>query len=255
MPWPVGFIVGILGYVGVRYGIGWYFASTGGPILSGLAKPAQGGAFATLAWLALGICWLAALVSFIGQHKRKQLLDTQTGIGSLRGMSWREFEMLVGEAFRRQGYRIEETGLGGADGGIDLLLRKDGKTTLVQCKQWRNQRVDVKIVREMYGLLNHHAADAVKIVSVGEYTDDARRFAQGKPIELVSGDELLTLVRHVQTAQTSFATDALVPAPTSASTPECPKCGAVMLKRENRSTKQAFWGCPNYPKCRGTRPA
>ncbi|MGH8146940.1 MAG: topoisomerase DNA-binding C4 zinc finger domain-containing protein [Rhodanobacteraceae bacterium] len=107
----------------------------------------------------------------------------------------------------------------------------------------------------MYGLLNHHAADAVKIVSVGEYTDDARRFAQAKPIELVGSKALLALVRNVQTAQTPYAVEAPQPSPTSASTPGCPKCGAGMLKRENRSTKQAFWGCTNYPKCRGTRPA
>lgn len=165
--------------------------------------------------------------------------------------------MLVGEAFRRQDYRIEETGLGGADGGIDLRLSKNGKSTLVQCKQWRSQRVDVKVVREMYGLLAHHGGSAVKIVSVGDYTNDARRFAQGKPIELVTGDALLALVRDVQTAQAPkpVPTVAPEPHPTRARTPECPKCGSAMLRRENRRTRESFWGCPNYPACRGTRPA
>ena len=78
-------------------------------------------------------------------------------------MDWREFEMLTGEAFRRQGYDIVENGLGGADGGIDLILRKDGKTFLVQCKQWRHKCVDVKVVREMFGVLVHEGADAMKI--------------------------------------------------------------------------------------------
>lgn len=40
---------------------------------------------------------------------------------SLREMNWHQFEQLAGEAFRRQGYAVEETGLGGADGGIDLI--------------------------------------------------------------------------------------------------------------------------------------
>lgn len=92
-------------------------------------------------------------------------------------MSWRQFEQLAGEAFRRQGYAVEETGLGGADGGIDLKLRKDGKTTLVQCKQWQNRQVGVTVVREMYGLLMHHNAAAVKIVALGNYTPDAWNFA------------------------------------------------------------------------------
>jgi HJR/Mrr/RecB family endonuclease len=49
---------------------------------------------------------------------------TEAGLDSLGRMTWREFEMLVGEDFRRSGYSVKETGLGGADGGIDLTLQK-----------------------------------------------------------------------------------------------------------------------------------
>ena len=70
---------------------------------------------------------------------------------SLDGMSWREFEMLVGEGFRLQGYQVVETGGGGADGGVDLVLRRPGtagnEKFLVQCKQWRAFNVGVDVVR------------------------------------------------------------------------------------------------------------
>ncbi len=33
----------------------------------------------------------------------------------------------------------------------------------------------------------------------------------------------------------------------------CPRCGAPMHERENRKTSQKFWGCSDFPKCRGTR--
>ena len=36
--------------------------------------------------------------------------------------------------------------------------------------------------------------------------------------------------------------------------PECPKCGSVMVLRTARSGAnqgEQFWGCPNYPRCRG----
>src|SRR6266540_3404664 len=42
----------------------------------------------------------------------------------------------------------------------------------------------------------------------------------------------------------------------SASTPHCPLCNALMVKRVARHGPDAsstFWGCTNYPKCRGTR--
>ena len=122
-------------------------------------------------------------------------------------MNWRQFEILVGEAFRRQGYRVEETGRDGADGGIDLILRRDGATTLVQCKQWHSRPVSVMVVREMFGLLMHHGAAAVKIVALGDYTPDARRFAHGKPIELIHGDALLAMVREAQTNRAQRAPD------------------------------------------------
>ena len=202
MPWPMGIVLGLLGYIAIRHGIGWYFGATGSPVLSGLGKFAASGAYAPIAWVLLVGCWIAAIISFAGRARRRKLLDSQTGIDSLRQINWQQFEQLVGEAFRRQGYAIEETGLGGADGGIDLILRKNGQTTLVQCKQWQNRQVGVKIVREMYGLLVHQQAAAVKIVALGDYTDDARCFAQGKPIELIHGGQLIAAVRSLQTSKT-----------------------------------------------------
>ncbi|MEP6898813.1 MAG: restriction endonuclease [Rhodanobacter sp.] len=201
MPWPAGIVLGLIGYIAIRHGIGWYFASINDPVLSGLGKAAAAGIYAPLGWMLLIGCWIAALFSFFGRRSRRQLLDKQTGIGSLAQMNWQQFELLAGEAFRRQGYAVEETGLGGADGGIDLILRKDGRTTLVQCKQWQNWQVGVKVVREMYGLLMHHQAAAVKIVALGDYTSEARRFAQGKPIELIHGGDLIATVRSVQTTK------------------------------------------------------
>jgi len=34
---------------------------------------------------------------------------------------------------------------------------------------------------------------------------------------------------------------------------ECPKCKSKMIKRVNHTTKQEFWGCSNYPQCKGSR--
>jgi restriction system protein len=253
-PWPVGLVLGIVAYVAVRYGISWFLASSNNMFLAPIGKAANGGATTILAWTLLGICWAAAFASFVARRQRGRLLETQTGLDSLRAMNWRQFEMLVGEAFRRQGYRIEETGHGGADGGIDLRLSKNGKSTLVQCKQWRSQRVDVKIVREMYGLLAHHGADAVKIVAIGDFTPDAQRFAQGKPIELVHGEALLAIICEAQApVSKQRAVPQAMPSP-NATTPECPKCGTPMVKRANRQSHESFWGCARYPSCRGTRP-
>ncbi len=33
----------------------------------------------------------------------------------------------------------------------------------------------------------------------------------------------------------------------------CPVCNGKMVSRQNKSTGQRFWGCADYPKCKGTR--
>jgi restriction system protein len=257
MPWQAGIVLGAIGFAIIRYGIGWLLSASNNPVLAGMGKAGAAGSFTPVAWVFLLGCWVGAISSFFRQRYRTKLLEAQTGLDSVRAMSWRAFELLVGEAFRRQGYAVEETGLGGADGGVDLLLRKPGKTVLVQCKQWRSKQVPVTVVREMFGLLNHHNASAVILVSTGDYTADARRFAMGKPIELINGEQLLAMVQSVQTAATAThqmpsPVTTTAPRP-SDDTPTCPSCESVMIRRENRRTREAFWGCPSYPRCRGTR--
>jgi len=35
--------------------------------------------------------------------------------------------------------------------------------------------------------------------------------------------------------------------------PKCPRCTSKMVERKNGTTGKPFWGCENYPNCKGTR--
>jgi restriction system protein len=251
LPWPVGVIFGIGGFILVRFRLPALLQ--GNPFGLAVVPVAN-----LMSWFLLVVGLLGALMSWVGQRQRRRLLDAQQGLDSIAALGWRHFEQLVGEAFRRQGYMVEETGLGGADGGIDLILRKDGGRVLVQCKQWRRRQIPVNVVREMYGLLAHHNADAVKIACVGTFTRDAATFAHGKPIELIGGEELVRMIRDVQYAPTQAKrpVESVAHAP-AASAPvaslDCPRCGKTMVERSNRKTGQKFWGCVSFPACRGVR--
>ncbi len=261
-PWQMGILAGIVAFLLIRYGIGAWLSTTGGPLLGPVGQQI-GGITAPFAWIVMLACWLAAAVSWGNARKRRSLHDTRSDLDSLADISWREFEMLVGESFRRQGYEVLETGLGGKDGGIDLVVSKGGRRQLVQCKQWKRRQVGVATVREMWGLVDHHVADAVHIVSLGDFTADAARFAAGKPIHLITGRELLDRIRAAQTAAGAApaAEPRAVPAPASQpSTPAedapfCPACAGAMRRRHNGRTREPFWGCARYPHCKGTMPA
>jgi restriction system protein len=199
---------------------------------------------------------IAAGVSAIKSVSRRKLLDRQDGIESLRRLSWQEFEQLVGEAYRRQGYDIEETGGGGADGGIDLLLRGNNETVVVQCKQWKTYQVGVDKVRELLGVVSATNASRGVLVSSGSFTNDAKSFAANNPITLVDGPALAKLVTTVQTQRGSTQTESMATSPASTGAVNCPRCGADMVLRTAKRGANAgarFYGCSQFPDCNGIR--
>jgi hypothetical protein len=137
---------------------------------------------------------------------------------------------------------------------VASVVRRGGRKELVQCKQWKTRCVSAPTVREMWGLVDHHRADAVHIVCIGDFTPDAMAFARGKAIELIGGKRLLEMVREVQRNPDGSAVDS---DPHSRTEPvlSCPACGSDMVQRRNRQNGERFWGCAGYPRCRGTRPA
>ena len=207
------------------------------------------------------ICMVGAALSAWRRHERRTLhagVAASPSADALNGMTWAQFERLVGESFRRQGYTVVETGGGGADGGIDLVLTKGGEKSLVQCKQWRAYRVGVQVVRELYGVMAARGAAAGFVVTSGTFTDDANEFARGRNIRLIDGAALHALIKGVVAAAPDPVTAAPPPAASASDTPACPVCARPMaLRTAKRGAGQgkSFWGCTAFPSCRGTRAA
>lgn len=267
-------------WVGVTLAVVFYFvlhAFSKPPDLAGAATPsavvsqAPRIIYAQLAaigqYLLPFLCLLGAAVSFLRRRKRTSLIQGVASKGgpALDVMSWREFEWTVGEAFRLDGYSVAETGGGGPDGGVDLVLRKAGKTYLVQCKQRRNGNVDVATVREIAGVMGDKAAHGAFVVTSGRFTPDAEAFARRNNIELVDRDGLVARVPcRAGDSQAPSMPPVGAPAPREAAidrsataplSPSCPKCGSEMVKRQARTGSRAgsyFWGCSTYPKCHST---
>jgi restriction system protein len=248
LPWWVSALLGLLAFAGLRWGPPVWAANDSSRQI--IAKPiAQAAPLPLLifAAFALGSLWFA--------KSRRRLVDEQTSLESLRNTPWKQFEFLVAEAYRRHGYQVEYSLGRGADGGVDLTLRKDGRTLLVQCKQWKVFSVGAPVVREMFGLMTAEKADQAIIVTTGNFTRDAQDFAAAKPILLVDGPQLLALVQSVQATPAIPGSAAIpIPAPAEPAAPPCPQCGKPMVQRVARrgsNTGNFFWGCSGYPACKG----
>ena len=259
-PWWVGVVLAIAAYI-------WLHSSAASEVTA-VVQPGKMGDFVgqtlfkTLASVGQYLLPFAFLVgaamSAFGRYKRRALHEQVAGSpdrSALNNMSWQQFEALVGEAFRRKGYTVTETGGGGADGGIDLALKKEGETFLVQCKQWKAYKVGVATVRELYGAMAAEGATGGFVVTSGVFTDEARAFAVGRNIELMDGTALHALIAGVSAPNKAASVPPAVPA---ASSPACPVCQSAMVKRTAKrgaNSGNAFWGCSQYPGCKGTRPA
>lgn len=223
-------------------------------------------AFATAGQYVLPLlCLLGAFVSFMRRRKRTALLDKTTASPSanaLNDMSWQEFELLVGEGFRRQGFEVTELGGPQADGGVDLVLRKGTETHLVQCKQWKAYKVGVDTVRQLYGVMAARGAAGGYVITSGDFTSDARAFADGRNITLIDGSRLFAMIKQAKEggapkggAKPKVSAARPAPAQTNAM-PSCPKCAKPMVRRTAKTGVNAgkeFWGCSTFPACRGTR--
>lgn len=275
LPWWASLLTGVVAHLVLHQ-----FASQAPPVVT---SPAQmqglifGSIFRALAMVGQYVvpigCVAAAVMSYIGRRQRSDLLARTTSgpaSSAIDGMTWQQFELLIGEAFRVQGYEVTETGGGGADGGIDLVLRKGSEKFLVQCKQWKAFKVGVREVRELYGLMAAHGAAGGFVITSGRFTEDATAFAAGRNVRLVDGLKLDGLLKQA-TASTArkqikavvgpVASPSRAPAAVAAdpASPPCPMCsGAMVLRTAKRGANagRRFWGCSEYSAgCRGTRPA
>jgi restriction endonuclease Mrr len=95
----------------------------------------------------------ALLDRLVDAPDRKHRLESAKAIEDLHKLNWLQFEQLVADAYRRQGFKVVHRG-GQGDGGIDLIVTSPAGTRHpVQCKQWRTWKVGGPRMREFVGAL------------------------------------------------------------------------------------------------------
>lgn len=218
---------GIVALAGLLYGgIGLAI-----PLAAGWSVPWLVAANITGSMLAFSflVMWLAIRVQ---EGRRRNLLEWTTDLRRLDAM---EFEWLVGELFRREGWRVEETGQHGRpDGGIDLLLRRGRERAIAQCKRWTSWKVGVEDIRVFAGALAREGlpSKAGQFVTLSDFTEQARREANQLGMTLLDGVDLYARVEKVRRPE------------------PCEICKAPMLL--DRSSRGWWFRCVT-PGCAGKR--
>jgi len=84
-----------------------------------------------------------------------------------------------------------------SDKGIDLALEKDNKKIIVQCKG-HEKPAGAGVIRDLYGTMMHSGADGAVLACPVGFTDGVRKFADGKPIELLTAKKLVEMAESVR---------------------------------------------------------
>jgi restriction system protein len=131
---------------------------------------------------------------------------------NLAAMDWEDFEHLIREIFEKEftssGGEVRVT-QASRDGGVDAVAFdpdpiRGGKIG-IQAKRYA-YTVGVSAVRDLYGTLMNEGATKGVLVTTSDYGPDAYEFANGKPITLLNGANLLHLLeKHGTKAHINLA--------------------------------------------------
>lgn len=120
--------------------------------------------------------------------QRPNLLDLSPG----------EFESLITNLFQKMGLESRQT-QASRDGGVDCVAYDPrpifGGKVIIQAKRYKGT-VGVSAVRDLYGTLQNEGASKGILVTTSGYGKAAFEFADGKPLELLSGSNLLYLLKE-----------------------------------------------------------
>lgn len=95
-------------------------------------------------------------------------------------------------------------------------MKKNDRISFEQCKHWKKQKVGVKEVGELNGVVSAKGIYSGILVASGIFTTSAIEFAESSGIELVDGKELIKLTPQIED-----------PIPSTAYTKVTPSCHKV----------------------------
>jgi restriction system protein len=205
-----------------------------------------------------GILFLISTSFYLWNSIRKKneiFPDAKKSLSDLQELSWREFEEYIWTLFSKLGFSMNGNGDNEPiDAGADLILKRDGRISVVRSRKYYIRRVPLAMVREFFMVLQTEPSlEKGYFITTGFFSPEARIFAAGKPIELIDGERLMDFVRIADSIDSvqerSFMHHSLLQAGSI-----CPRCGASLAERTDEcdnSSMHIFRECSMSTVCEG----
>jgi len=185
----------------------------------------------------------------IQAFERRSLLRSERPLAiKLRAIDWFQFEKLTEVVFRKKGYSVDRRGGANSDGGIDLVIMKEGEKIAVQCKHWKTSDIGVAIIRELVGAMQDSKIPKGMLVTISRCTNDAQACAERNGVQIIDHAAMVNLLESVDASYDQEIQELL-----NDGRKVCPKCERLMVLRKTKQGPNAgrqFWGCSTYPACK-----
>lgn len=136
-----------------------------------------------------GVVLVAVIKAAVEKLKRTRYL--RSPLSKIDKMDGEQFEKYLKAFFEERGYRVELTKQTG-DYGADLLMKRDGKTVVVQAKRYTGH-VGIKAIQEIIAAKSFYAADEGLVATNNYFTKPAKELAEKAGIELWDRSSLFNL--------------------------------------------------------------
>jgi hypothetical protein len=147
--------------------------------------------FLVVTWPFACLSLLMAVVGFVGHRGEERALRANPSVEDLMALERPAFVHLIGELYRQRGFAVSP-----APAPADLMLRKEELgTVLVFAALYRSREISAADLLPFLGTITAWATQVEGIiVTCGELSNDALAFTQDKPLILVDGRQILTMI-------------------------------------------------------------
>ena len=171
----------------------WWLSMLISALLMLLARVFLPEAFRTVGMLsAVPFCILGFIAAW-KQRDKPSPESVSLALNQLANMSWKQFSLIMEQAFVQQGFSVMPVNSGSAD----LQLEKSGQITLVSCKRWKAATLGVEVLRDLKALQISQEAAYAACISLSLPTGVALKFANANSVQLICQEELASLCLKV----------------------------------------------------------
>ena len=113
----------------------------------------------------------------------------------LRSVSPNDFEKIVADVFKSQGYTKIKKTPSTSDYGADIVMEDDeGRVYVVEVKKYADKNlIGRPLLQKLQGACDYYKATGMKFVTLGFFTSNAKNYAKEFNIHLINGDEFISM--------------------------------------------------------------